>query len=142
MSATQIKMERETMYKWKKAYEEEAQDHIATSLNLQKLIKELEEKLNKVFKDARQEMDYRDKKITFLEAECERLYQPIREFWDIEKDEEVKKWEAAVEYKQKEIDQLGEQSKWLVAHIDWDNLTREESGKAIVLFRKYFPHNF
>ena len=45
MSATQIKMERETMYKWKKAYEEEAQDHIATSINLQKLIKELEEKL-------------------------------------------------------------------------------------------------
>ena len=46
MSATQIKMERETMYKWKKAYEEEAQDHIATSINLQKLIKELEDKLD------------------------------------------------------------------------------------------------
>ncbi len=45
MSATQVKMERESMYKWKKAYEAEAQDHIATSLNLQKLTKELEAKL-------------------------------------------------------------------------------------------------
>lgn len=46
MSATQIKMERETMFKWKKAYEEEAKDHVKTAINLQELITELEQKLS------------------------------------------------------------------------------------------------
>ena len=38
--------ERETMFKWKKAYEEEAKDHATTAINLQKLITELEQKLS------------------------------------------------------------------------------------------------
>jgi len=42
MSATQAKMERETMYKWKKAYEEEAQCHAATAINLQKIVNAFE----------------------------------------------------------------------------------------------------
>jgi hypothetical protein len=48
MSATQVKIERETMYKWKKAYEEEAQDHAATAINLQKFITELEQENTKL----------------------------------------------------------------------------------------------
>lgn len=51
MSATQIKMERETMFKWKKAYEEEAKDHAATAINLQKIITDLEAKLGQLEND-------------------------------------------------------------------------------------------
>jgi hypothetical protein len=58
------------------------------------------------------------------------------------KDDIKTTWQDACEYKQKELDQLEEQSKWLVSHIDWDNLNRKESDKAIKLFRKYFPDNF
>lgn len=67
---------------------------------------ELEVKLGRVFKDAKIEMEYRDKKITYLEAECERVYHPIREFWNQEKDEEMKRLKAENDKLKEEVADL------------------------------------
>jgi hypothetical protein len=54
----------------------------------------------------------------------------------------IKMLQDTVESQKKQIEQLEEQSSWLVKRMDWDNLTREETDKMIVLYRKYFPDDF
>lgn len=54
----------------------------------------------------------------------------------------IKMLQDTVESQKKQIEQLEEPSSWLVKRMDWDNLTREETDKMIVLYRKYFPDDF
>jgi hypothetical protein len=54
----------------------------------------------------------------------------------------IKMLQDTAESQKKQIEQLEEQSSWLVKRMDWDNLTREEIDKMIVLYRKYFPDDF
>lgn len=48
-------------------------------------------------KDYVRDMERKDKKIKFLEDECKRIYDPIREFWNIEKNEEMERLRKEVE---------------------------------------------
>lgn len=41
--------------------------------------------------------------------------------------------------KDKEIQELKEQEKFLVSLLDWDNMTKEESATCIQLYTKHFP---
>ena len=60
-------------------------------MTLQSRVESLIAENAKLFEEAKRELAYKDKKIAYLEAECERVYHPIREFWNQEKDEEHKK---------------------------------------------------
>jgi hypothetical protein len=52
-------------------------------------LSELRSLVERMKKDYVQDMSHKDKKIKFLEDECKRIYHPIREFWNIEKNEEM-----------------------------------------------------
>ena len=88
-----------------------------------------------------------------FEKAMKKLYnQPPSELWQAALDYErennspneayIKMLQDTVESQKKQIEQLEEQSSWLVKRMDWDNLTREETDKMIVLYRKYFPDDF
>jgi phosphoribosyl-dephospho-CoA transferase len=88
-----------------------------------------------------------------FEKAMEKLYnQPPSELWQAalayERENNspneayIKMLQDTVESQKKQIEQLEEQSSWLVKRMDWDNLTREETDKMIVLYRKYFPDDF
>jgi len=49
----------------------------------------LDSLVKRMKEDYIKDMAYKDKKIKFLEDECKRIYDPIREFWNIEKNEEM-----------------------------------------------------
>lgn len=49
----------------------------------------LQSLVDRMKKDYANDMGHKDKKIKFLEDECKRIYDPIREFWNIEKNEEL-----------------------------------------------------
>jgi hypothetical protein len=44
-----------------------------------------------LFREAKKELEIRDKRITELQAECTRLFEPVREFWNVERISEVEK---------------------------------------------------
>ena len=60
-------------------------------MKLQSRIESLIAENDNLFEEAKRELVCKDKKIAYLEAECERVYHPIREFWNQERDEERKK---------------------------------------------------
>jgi len=47
--------------------------------------------IEKMKKDYRIDIDRKNKEIEFLKSECKRIYDPIREFWNTEKNEELEK---------------------------------------------------
>ena len=79
---------------WLDACEYKQKESTDLIMKLQTRIESLIAENDKLFKEAKRELAYKDKKIAFLEAECERIYHPIREFWNMEKDEEMKKLRA------------------------------------------------
>lgn len=50
---------------------------------------QLQSLVDRMKKDYAKDMAYKDKQIKFLEEECKRIYDPIREFWNMEKTEEL-----------------------------------------------------
>jgi hypothetical protein len=54
-------------------------------------IENLKSLISRMKQDYARDMDYKNKKIKFLEEECKRIYDPIREFWNIEKNEEMER---------------------------------------------------
>lgn len=73
-------------------------------MKLQTRIESLVAENAKLFEEAKRELAYKDKKIAYLEAECERVYHPIREFWNQEKDEEMKRTRTQLEEANQIID--------------------------------------
>lgn len=84
---------KEEFEKYLKAYHVQ----IDTTMKLQTRIESLVAENAKLFEEAKRELAYKDKKIAYLEAECERVYHPIREFWNQEKDEEMKRLKEEID---------------------------------------------
>jgi hypothetical protein len=47
--------------------------------------------IDRLHKDYAKDMSLKNKEIEFLKSECKRIYDPIREFWNSEKNEELLK---------------------------------------------------
>jgi hypothetical protein len=45
--------------------------------------------IERMKKDYHEDMERKNKEINFLKSECKRVYDPIREFWNMEKNEEA-----------------------------------------------------
>jgi hypothetical protein len=82
---------------WLVACEYKDREHGAEIRKLYDRIESLVAENAKLFEDAKRELAYKDKKIAYLEAECERVYHPIREFWNQEKDEEMKRLKEEID---------------------------------------------
>ena len=82
---------------WLEACRYKQKENTDLVMKLQTRIESLVAENAKLFEEAKRELAYKDKKIAYLEAECERVYHPIREFWNQEKDEEMKKLREEVE---------------------------------------------
>jgi hypothetical protein len=59
--------------------------------------------IDKLFKDYKKDMAQKNKEIEFLKSECKRVYDPIREFWNLEKNEEMSKLLYANSYMEQEL---------------------------------------
>ena len=59
--------------------------------------------IERMKKDYRFDMDRKNKEIEFLKSECKRIYDPIREFWNIEKNEELEKLRNENEHLKKSL---------------------------------------
>ncbi len=44
-----------------------------------------------LFREAKKELEIRDRRIAELQTECTRLFEPVREFWNAERISEVEK---------------------------------------------------
>jgi FtsZ-binding cell division protein ZapB len=70
---------------WQAACEYKEKQNTDLIMKLQMRIESLIAENAKLFEEAKRELAYKDKKIAYLEAECEMVYHPIREFWNQER---------------------------------------------------------
>lgn len=61
--------------------------------------------------EARKELKRKDERIAFLESECTRLFDPVREFWNMERREEVRALAEALLF-------YAENHNWDIPEID------------------------